>query len=211
MELQNIINTFPHHLQHEIFKHLTIYDVLNIESYDMVKLIIESGWNLNTKDIHGYTLLHLQCGKNEKHYIKTIKLLIANGADVNEKSNCHGFSPLHLTRDDKLIKLLIMNGADVNAKDHFGNTPLDIAYENADMTTLKILIENGANMNSKDKYLDTPLHLACLQNQLEMVKLLIDSGANVNIVNGDGFTPLQVAFDKEHIELVKYIQGICKQ
>lgn len=197
------INTFPHHLQHEIFKYFSIGDVLNIESYELVKMIIESGWDLTSKDLHGYTLLHLLCGKSQKHYIDTVKLLIANGVDVNDKSNCHGFTPLHLTYDEDLIKLLIMNGADINAKDHFGNTPLDIAYENDDISTIRLLIDNGADVNAVDKYLDTPLHLACLQNQLEMVKFFLESGADTNIVNGDGITPFQISLNKGHIKIIE--------
>jgi ankyrin repeat protein len=66
----------------------------------------------------------------EEGNIEVVKKHLADGADVNAKSE-FGTTPLHSTLregDKEITKLLITNGADVNAKDSIVGTPLD--YDN---------------------------------------------------------------------------------
>jgi ankyrin repeat protein len=61
--------------------------------------------------------------------IEQVKLLISEGADVNEKTTT-GDTPLHYAvryGHEDVAELLISKGADVNAKSKFGYTPLDLA------------------------------------------------------------------------------------
>ena len=93
--------------------------------------------------------------------IEIIKLLIENGADVNNK-NFIDSSPLHYAvelKNTEIIKLLIDKGADVNNKNSFGDTPLHRAVFNS-LENTKILIENGADIKAKDKDGKTPLDIA---------------------------------------------------
>ena len=64
--------------------------------------------------------------------IECIKVLIKNGADVNEIC-ISGYTPLHYAvfiDNAIIIKILIKNGANVNKKDIYGHTPLLIAMDN---------------------------------------------------------------------------------
>lgn len=95
--------------------------------------------------------------------IEIIKLLIENGADVNQ-TNEHKSTPLHYAvelknKGTEIIKLLIDKGADVNAKDSAGNTPLHCAVSNS-LENTKILIDNGADVNAKSRNGETPLNTA---------------------------------------------------
>lgn len=60
--------------------------------YDMAKLFIENGCNVNQMDDCGFAPIHFACN----HLcINIVKLLISHKADVNATSN-YGHTPLHL-------------------------------------------------------------------------------------------------------------------
>ena len=79
-----------------------------------------------------------------------VKLLIAAGADLNEKDKYIGKTPLiyAVTANDKeVVKLLLESGADINAKVN-NTTPLFTAVENRYTEIAKFLIESGADKNA---------------------------------------------------------------
>lgn len=68
--------------------------------------------------------------------LEMVKLLIAHGADVNQK-NFRGMTPLMgaaVGRDAAVVKYLIEKGADVNARDQEGHTALMYAEQERQMS-----------------------------------------------------------------------------
>ncbi len=64
--------------------------------------------------------------------IDRVRLLIAQGADINTRDN-RGGTPLHWAayyNRKEIAKLLLMQGADINIKDKNGLTPVDVARIN---------------------------------------------------------------------------------
>ena len=60
-----------------------------------------------------------------------IRLLIDNGAKVNEKDN-NGCSPLHwgiASGNKDSIRILLDSGGNINDKDNEGRTPIDIGSD----------------------------------------------------------------------------------
>ncbi|OEY86603.1 hypothetical protein BIY23_02750 [Wolbachia pipientis] len=114
---------------------------------------------INKKDTKGDTVLHLAV---KFTYAKTVKLLIARGADVNSRGS-EKETPLHkatLLGRVQNVKLLIEKGADVNAKNHNGYTAIHLAcmlnYENV----VKELLKANANVNILSNLGFSPLFLA---------------------------------------------------
>jgi ankyrin repeat protein len=73
------------------------------------------------------------------------ELLIANGADVNAKSEI-GTTPLYNAAyygSTEVAELLIANGADVNLKDDYGRTPLKWAVRHKHTETADLLRKHG--------------------------------------------------------------------
>lgn len=81
-----------------------------------------------------------------------VKLLIANGADVNSRNKLprtqSGFTPLiDATAEDwiDVVKLLIDNGADINDQNNRDKcSPLMMAYRKGNKNIAKLLRDNGA-------------------------------------------------------------------
>ena len=71
-----------------------------------------------------------------------VKLLLEHGAHVHGVSNLNNVSkvsPLHLAvnhGDNDIAKLLLDHGADPELQDSDGDTPLDVARNNASMLLL---------------------------------------------------------------------------
>lgn len=114
--------------------------------YEIAKLLIEHGADVNARDNTEHTaLIHAARGVGiDDYYLNNcqiMKLLIDNGADVNAKTNFDS-TALHYAviggNSIENIKFLIDNGADVNAKNYEGKTALEIYKEK------KLLIPNDA-------------------------------------------------------------------
>ena len=133
------------------------------------------------------------------------ELLIANGADVNAKTDFLGATPLHhavptmmanhpgvapMAHYRETVELLIDKGADVNAKRNDGKTPLALAVRWNKTEIAELLIAAGADVNADVDGL-TPLHEAARNLHKEIAELLIAAGADVNAkVKVLGWTPL---------------------
>ncbi len=89
-----------------------------------ISKIIDYGADVNSKDVLGYTPLHLT-----KFSLSCAESLIENGADVNvtikrgEEVNISLIHDAHCKSYD-VVKLLLENGLDVNSITSEGNTPI---------------------------------------------------------------------------------------
>ena len=111
--------------------------------------------------------------------MEMVKLLIANGADVNAKAN-NDWTPLYRVVSKEMANLLIEKGADVNAKDSSGETPLHVAINHGAKAVVEVLITKGANVNAKNNQGETPLEFAVDQDAKEIAELLIAKNIQVN-------------------------------
>ena len=59
-------------------------------------------------------------------------------------------------------------GAIADANDNDGWTPLHLAAENGQLTTVRLLLSKGAKINKQNRYGRTPLHWACSSNQVHL-------------------------------------------
>jgi cytohesin len=101
---------------------------------EVAELLIAEGVDVNAKDNLG-TLRYAASGDHKE----IVELLIDKGADMNAKTDSIEFTLLHIAAREghkEIVELLIAKGADVNAKDKNGETPLDLAKNNPEITDL---------------------------------------------------------------------------
>ena len=112
-------------------------------SFELIDLYLATGMDVNTKDSHKRTPLHVAAqGKN----VPLVELLISKGADVNT-SDENGSTPLMDAAwqgDMPMVKLLVAKGAQVNAKNVSGYTPLKAAHEQKHGDVSDFLASKGA-------------------------------------------------------------------
>jgi len=113
---------------------------------EMMKLLLDHGANQYLGNINGVTPMialtnnggSRNRNKNETSVIAGIKLLTEAGADINQKSDIRGETPLHTTvrlNWQEVVRYLVANGADLHAQDKYGLIPLDYATGKADSQT----------------------------------------------------------------------------
>jgi ankyrin repeat protein len=148
-------------------------------------------------------LLHWAALKGHKD---TVELLLAHGADVDEKDS------ESLTAMDRAVdsghydtaELLLDHGADVDAKDFHGWTALHWAASRGRKSTERFLLAHGADVNAKADGGDTALLCALLHGPVyppfpatddlaDTVGILLAHGADVNAKGWLGWTVLHWA------------------
>jgi len=132
--------------------------------------------------------------------VDEVKRLIAEGADINAKSDS-GWTPLHRAvyeGHESLVELLVTRGADINAQFRLGGTPLSFAAIKGQKDMVEFLLAKGADIN-----IGTPLVGAAVNGHTAIVELLLARGADVNLKDKyNGRTALEEAKNKNHTEIV---------
>ncbi len=133
-----------------------------------------------------------------------IELLLANGADPNERDD-KGNTPLQgaiLVGNEELARLFIAHGTDVNARNQSNITALHYAANGGRAELASLLLAKGADVNASDNDGDTPLHSAVRRGHKPVVEVLVAGGANVSVINSRGQTPLDEAQRRGHADIV---------
>jgi len=129
-------------------------------------------------DCNSDTAVHLTT------YVKCIKSLLENGADI-EAENFDGLRPIHWavrTGLAELVEVLIQHGANVDAADVYGNRLLHEALCHG-LNVVQLLVHHGAKVNVQNVDGKTPLHVAIERQQSEVVMFLLKAGADIGLTD----------------------------
>lgn len=102
-----------------------LYMAVSNSQFDIVKILINAGANIDRKCINGRTPLHVAVGNND---FSIVSYLLSIGAKVNIADNNQD-SPLHLAAisgNFEITKLLIRKGADPMKSNRLGLTPFEV-------------------------------------------------------------------------------------
>jgi len=204
-DLANVMNLVENHLELLDVKNEFGWSPIHAAAFfsrDKVMMkLLENGAKINSRDLGGFTPLHLA------RTMDVARLLIEHKADINAADN-QGKTLLHhliISSNESanidLIKLLIQKKADMEAKDRDGNTPLHAAISTGNLTVMKMLLESGAKINSTNKFGFSSLHMAFIKtnnsfyenDRCKIVKFLLDNDSDVNQKANGLRTPLHLA------------------
>lgn len=170
-----------------------------------IKILVEKGIDVNSKDKEGNTSLHTvikDCYNVEK-ILDTVKVLIELGANI-ECKNINGITPLHtcaLCGANECFRLLIELGADISSKDNRQLTPLFHAASEGHFECVSESFDPTIDYETDDGY--TPLMAAVKQGSLDAVYFLLWAGSDINAFTiTKGYTPLMIACKYNQYEIV---------
>ncbi len=110
---------------------------------DILSAFLDSGYDANTKQAYGYTLLHVAAQEGQS---KVIELLVKRGAEVNARDD-KGATPLYHavgTNYANCAQVLLDAGANPNIQTTDGNCPLTIALTEGHSEIVAMLKKKGA-------------------------------------------------------------------
>ena len=171
------------------------------DSFEILKIFVEAGCDLNEKDRNGQTAFHKILNGCQKMPTKIsqeiIQYMFANGADssilTKDGSTALHLMPCHL---NSAIESLVAGGIDVNNRRRSdGRTPLFGAVGSEKYTSM--FVKLGADCNIQDLKGDTPLHIAVqgLGHSANpecnaAIKVLLAAGADPKLKNKAGLAPI---------------------
>lgn len=167
------------------------FDPVQYGNFDLVKMLVKYGADINLKNKDGYNVIYYYMGENitfrrvvdQKNYLVMLRNIISLGADVNSRDDFGGIT-LHkaiLDNDLQTIKILLNAGADINAVDNKGRTMMHNCMWQNKIKIVRLLYSyNKKLINQPDKFGVLPVNYAAFLGYNELVIEMIDSGSYVN-------------------------------
>lgn len=146
-------------------------------NYRDIKIAIEKGVNVNTRDYDDQTTPLILAVKMKEAPL--VKYLLASGAKPNLYGK-DGKTPLVIAAglgDKTLAALLISAKADLDLADKNGTTPLIAAVLARKGQVVKLLLDSGADYTLEDYSGRSPLQHAKDNRRRRLIKILEDAGA----------------------------------
>ncbi|OQR88973.1 ankyrin repeat protein [Thraustotheca clavata] len=198
---ESLLNNFGPTLMNPEDGSMALYSAVKSEHNDIVSLMILHKVKSSRTSENGDKPLHTATRMNldedtplllaiQNGYRNAIKMLISNGANVNQKDK-YGrpllFVPADRDNEEVVLHLLSL-GANLNQQDKLGRTLFLIAAEKGHAKVVSYLVSKGVNVNQEKYNGDTALYVAAKNGHQNIIWLLLSAGADVNQPNEARYT-----------------------
>ncbi|QYT03099.1 Ankyrin repeat protein [Trichoderma simmonsii] len=142
--------------------------------------------------------------------IEPVKVLVENGADVNQPldSQCTPVYMATFNDDIEIVRYLLSHNADPNIARPNGITPLWLAAQQGYSEVARLLAEAKADVHATDDSGGTALH--AVFDSAETVRVLLEHGADINRMDKNEATPLGLAINSNQVNAVKLMLSESK-
>ncbi|WES99966.1 ankyrin repeat domain-containing protein [Chryseobacterium arthrosphaerae] len=196
----------------EIMQETNIINLVKKNDIAGVKLALDNGADVNTRDKKGRSLLLIATINRQT---EMAKLLVSCKADVNLQDDQLDSPFLYAgaTGQTELVRLFLENGARFDIFNRYNGTALIPACERGHVETVKVLVKTkGFPVNHINRLGWTALMEAVIlgngtQKYQEIGKILKDNGADLTIPDRSGKTPLQHAEELGFAEIVQILKS----
>ncbi|KAI1205957.1 uncharacterized protein F4807DRAFT_441117 [Annulohypoxylon truncatum] len=191
---------------HSLLVNLALFLAVERKEIDGVKLLVEGGVDVDSRDYDFRTPLHRAVARRKT---KLVKFLLEKKANVNAK-DLKGDTPwvlAILNKDMDMSKLLIQHGADVNTQGPDGDNMLYKAAACGNTNEVRFLLSQGVNPSMTTDFFWAPLHWAAANGHIECVKLLLEARAEVSPVSDTFKTPLDLVIEREKVEIEQLLRS----
>lgn len=167
-------------------------DFIMADRLPVVKLLLEAGIDVNSRDRDGETVLFRAACRGST---PIIELLLHHGADINLQNGTHNSTALHAAAkcgDVAVVQTMLAHGSDINAQTGNGSTALHLALQHADLDTASLLLNHGIDIAARSKLLGpfdsnpciavgaTALYLVVRWGHEAFARALLAKGASVD-------------------------------
>ena len=172
---------------------------------------------MQSRNASGKTKLFLAIEKDEVRALleeakkKNVARKLIEKSKVDNQGNEE--SPLSLScfKQTEITKLLLEFKADLNRPTHDLRTPLQVASNDGNLSTVELLLDNNVDVDSHNMghqnlvNWNTPLVLACNKGHIPVIKKLLEHKANIEATDQYTSPVLMIAVYKENHEVLKLL------
>ena len=166
------------------------------EHTEMVKLLINFGYDVNHQDKEGKTPLHITFENHAPDLAHTLITQFKANTEIRDKQN---WTPLHTAIDRGYYSYsheLSQRFLHKDAGTDVSWIQLHSACFKDNKQDVQFLLAANTDVNHVSSAGYTPLHIAVNRRNTDLVTLLLDQDVNVHNVTIDGKTPLHIAAEK---------------
>ena len=169
--------------------------VIKRGDYNMAKLLLDRGAELEARDSRNRTALHYAMGSG---IITLVALLLEMGAALESRDD-FGRTSLYdavVGGHEDIVRLLLNRGANPKVIDSRKETLLTWAAYHEDLNIMTLLLESEAELYGENENRKDALCIAVARSNLELAKLLLAKGARPDHNGYHGYSALDLARSK---------------